>query len=56
MWSRTFAINLEVDDDWLHRPFAVPSETFPRPPPHFPHEEFPDATAHWSRPQKLILK
>lgn len=51
----TFAVNLEVNDDWLHGPFAVPSEAFPRPPAHLSHEEFPDAATHRSCPQKLIL-
>lgn len=55
VWFGTFAVNLEVNDDWLHSPFAVPSETFPRPPAHLPHEEFPDTAAHRSRPEKLIL-
>lgn len=55
VWFGTFAVNLEVNDDWLHSPFAVPSETFARPPAHLPHEEFPDTAAHRSRPQKLIL-
>lgn len=55
VWFGTFAVNLEVNDDWLHSPFAVPSETFPRPPSHLPHEEFPDTAAHRSRPEKLIL-
>lgn len=40
--SRTFAVDLKVDNDGFHGTLAVPPEPFACLPPHLSHEELPD--------------
>lgn len=51
----TFAIHLEVDNDRLHGTLTVPPQALACPPAHFPHEELPHTSRHWSCPEELIL-
>ena len=53
--ARTFAVDLEVDDDGLHRALAVPAQPLARPPAHLPHQELPRAPAHGRRTKELVL-
>lgn len=54
--SRTFAVDLKVDNDGFHGTLAVPPEPFACLPPHLSHEELPDTPWHWSCPEELVLE
>ena len=54
--ARTFAVDLEVDDDGLHCALAVPAQALARPPAHLPHQELAHAAGHGRRPQELVLR
>lgn len=51
----TFAIDFEVNNDWLHGALTVPPQALSCPPAHFPHEELTHASRHWRCPEELIL-
>lgn len=52
---QTFAVDLEVDNDWLHGTLAVPPKTLSGLPAHLSHQELPNTPRYWSCPEELVL-
>lgn len=55
LWFQTFAVDLEVNDDWLHGTLTVPPKALSCLPTHLSHQELPNTPRYWSCPEELVL-